>query len=67
MKKGPRCPVCGSLNIKEAVGVNPPSEAGLEKKEGENATGGNVVPSSGTQWKCGDCYRKFAVPDEITK
>jgi hypothetical protein len=67
MKKGPRCPVCGSVNINEVEGKNPADKAGSATKEGDIAAGGNAVSSSEFQWKCGDCYRKFEAPDEKTK
>jgi transposase-like protein len=67
MKKSPRCPVCGSVNIKEVVGGNSADEADLAKKEGDITTGGNAIPNREPRWKCGDCYRKFAVADERAK
>lgn len=34
MKKGPRCPVCGSVNIKECAEENPAKKAGeADKRE----------------------------------
>lgn len=56
MKKGPRCPVCGSLQIKttNTPGGDVPPVA--EKKEGSSEKTFN--------WKCYDCYRTFDKPDE---
>ena len=61
MKKGPRCPVCGSTNIKELTEGGPRTDTGSLKKED---TDNNAVPTGNATWKCGDCYRKFAEPYE---
>ena len=67
MKKGPRCPVCGSPNIKEFAERNPAGKSSTVKKEGDASTGGSVGPCGEQKWRCGDCYRKFETPDEQTK
>jgi hypothetical protein len=57
MKKAPRCPVCGSLQIKPTPVSNPnggkPEAEKLEKESGKES-----------HWKCYDCYRNFEKPDE---
>jgi hypothetical protein len=64
MKKGPRCPVCGSLNIKVSVDSTPVEKSNETKKDrSENRT---AVPGCEQEWKCGDCYRKFPEPDKKT-
>ena len=57
MKKGPRCPVCGSLQIKESAASKP---ADL-KSEAEKL---KDISGKKPNWKCYDCYRIFDKPDE---
>ena len=57
MKKGPRCPVCGSPQIKETAVSKP---AGL-KSEAEKQ---KEISGKESNWKCYDCYRIFDKPDE---
>ncbi|MHB8109868.1 MAG: hypothetical protein ACYDHW_07535 [Syntrophorhabdaceae bacterium] len=57
MKKGPRCPVCGSLQIKIA-GIANSTDDRSETGKHENDL---KIKSS---WKCYDCYRTFDKPDE---
>lgn len=57
MKKGLRCPVCGSLHIEEKPAPHP---AGAELPADKAETGGAGKPN----WKCFDCYRNFEKPDE---
>lgn len=66
MKRGPRCPVCGSVNIKELSEKSQPDQAGIAEKEGVRG-GENTDSGVKPRWKCGDCYRKFAEPEEPTK
>ncbi len=57
MKKGPRCPTCKSLSIKEL-----PLEEEKNKTQGEldDKACGEVKK----KWRCYDCYRIFEKPDE---
>lgn len=57
MKKGQRCPVCGSLHIKEATNSN-----NAEKKE--SAVSQEKTKQVKQNWKCFDCYRIFEKPDD---
>ena len=57
MKKGPRCPVCGSLQIKESAA----SKAADLKSEAEKL---KDISGKKSNWKCYDCYRIFDKPDE---
>lgn len=55
MKKGPRCPVCGSLQVKVLRASDPQKKD--ESKETETS-------EKKDNWKCYDCYRQFPKPDE---
>lgn len=64
MKRGPRCPVCGSFNIKVSVDSTPVEKSDATKKN--HPENGTVVSRCEQEWKCGDCYRKFTEPDKKT-
>lgn len=49
MKKGPRCPVCGSVNIKECAEENPVKKTGEANKR--ESTPGVDAAGCGPQWK----------------
>jgi hypothetical protein len=57
MKKGARCPVCGSVHIEKKPAAKP---AGAEPPTDKAQTDGAANPN----WKCFDCYRNFEKPDE---
>ena len=59
MKRGPKCPVCGSLQIK----VLPESDS-KDKDHSGNKEEGNSEKKGA--WKCYDCYRHFEKPDETS-
>ena len=57
MKKGPRCPVCGSIHIKETAKANT-----ADKTSGTDND--KDASKCNPSWKCYDCYRNFDKPDE---
>ncbi len=57
MKKGPRCPTCKSLSIKE---LHPEEEKSKTQEKSDN----KACQEAKKKWKCYDCYRIFEQPDE---
>ena len=57
MKKGPRCPVCGSVHIEKKPAPGPAGAKPPTDKEGPET-------ADKPNWKCFDCYRNFEKPDE---